>query len=885
LWGSIRGAATSDMRPNNPALAARAPVRALRATELSEVESLVQELRDDRDRLDRQCRELRERLDEATARAQRDEALILEQHREFQILSDTLRKVFQSRTWRLGAPLRAVMNQLRWMLGVGDASLNGAGAPRPLAGVVSKSALLLSGCPGGAKRYRCDHLAEQLESLGVSTEVAVQGEIDLAQAVDCFTLFVLHRVAYDRNVDWFLRKARERGRVVLFDTDDWVFDSEAFRYIAALQEMASRDRSLYRQGLVRYRETIARCDGLLVSTQTLADLAIGLHKEVRVLPNVVSREMVELAIAARAGTSFRRTADPYQGRVTLGYFSGTPTHNRDFAQAEEAIEWAMDTYSNVHLLTVGHIDVSARFGRFGERFQHLPLMPWQRLAEPMVRVDVNLAPLEPDNPFTASKSCIKFLEAAIVGVPTIASPMPDYRRTIRHGANGFLAELPDEWRDSLRALIESPDLRASMGAAARDDVLREHTTRAHAVRAMETVRELCPALPEERYLTINWILRAPIAGTGGGYWTIFRLANHLGASGHRVRVYVEPIAHLEGKSREEIVAFLEENFGPLRVQPIVGHERILPADVTIATNWPTAYTAANEPDALFRFYFIQDFEPEFYSDRDPLYREAERTYELPLQHVCIGRSLGARISRLTGRETECIDFAVDTEVFRTRVRAADRPHPVRVLFFARPGLKRRGFELGIEALERLSRERPEVQILLFGARDEELRGLKFPYVNLGVLGHYELARAMNEAHILLCFSLSANVSWVPLQAMACGCAVVEADVPGVREMVEDGETCLLAEPNPQPVAEALLRLVDDGALRCRLAENAAATLAERSWESSARQFEQILVQRSFLRTKSAASESRAAATESGGAEGVGPESGGTRARAATASGA
>ena len=87
-----------------------------------------------------------------------------------------------------------------------------------------------------------------------------------------------------------------------------------------------------------------------------------------------------------------------------------------------------------------------------------------------------------------------------------------------------------------------------------------------------------------------------------------------------MRVYVEPIAHLAGLSEDEIDAFLEENFGPLRVEAVVGHERILPADVSIATNWPTAYTVAQLPGSLFKFYFVQDFEPEFYEETDPLYR-------------------------------------------------------------------------------------------------------------------------------------------------------------------------------------------------------------------------------------------------------------------------
>lgn len=874
---SLPGGITSDRRPKNPDLLKPAPVRP-RSRDERDFDLLLDDLRRERDhideeriRLEAQCRELRERLDEATARAQRDEALILAQHKEFQVLSETLHKVYASNSWRMGAPLRFVAQWIRRMLGLPDPSRMGPGATRQLAGVVSKSVLLYSGCPGDAKRYRCDHLAEQLEILGISTESATQGEIDLNEALDCFSIFVLHRVAYDRNVDWFIRKARERGALVLFDTDDWVFDPEAYRFIDT-NGMSERDQKLYRTGLERYRETIARSHGMIVSTDHLAELAGGLQKDVRMLPNVVSSEMERLATSARAGTSFRRTGSGYGQTVTLGYLSGTPTHRKDFAVAEDAIEWALESYPETRLLTVGHIDVSERFARFGERFQHLPLMPWQRLADTLSRIDINLAPLEADNPFTASKSAIKFFEAALVGVPTIASPTPDFRRSITHGETGWLADTLPEWREGLRYLIERPDAARELGEAARDRVLSRHTTASQSEHALETIRSFC-SRDETTPLTINWLLRAPIAGTGGGYWTIFRLANFLGAAGHRVRVYIEPIAHLEGKSHDEIEAFLEENFGPLRVQTVVGHDRILPADATIATNWPTAYTAAEQQDSLFRFYFVQDFEPEFYSDRDPLYREAERTYDLPLQHVCIGRSLAARLGRMTGRPTECIDFAVDTEIFRTRVRAAERSGPTRILFFARPGMKRRGFDLGVEALERVARERPDVEICMFGAEDEELRGVRFPFTNLGVLGHHELARAMNDAHILLCFSLSANVSWVPLQAMACGCAVVEADVPGVREMVEK-DTCLLAEPVPDHVTESLIRLIDDDGLRCHLAENAATALAERSWDSSARQFEQILQNRCFVRAAGSATDATEASESSQSAQ----------ARAATAGG-
>ena len=66
-------------------------------------------------------------------------------------------------------------------------------------------------------------------------------------------------------------------------------------------------------------------------------------------------------------------------------------------------------------------------------------MPWRNLPSIQVRFDINLAPLEINNPFGQSKSEIKYVEAALLRVPTIASPSDSYSAAIRHAENGYLA--------------------------------------------------------------------------------------------------------------------------------------------------------------------------------------------------------------------------------------------------------------------------------------------------------------------------------------------------------------------------------------------------------------------------------------------------------------
>jgi hypothetical protein len=88
-------------------------------------------------------------------------------------------------------------------------------------------------------------------------------------------------------------------------------------------------------------------------------------------------------------------------------------------------------------------------------------------------LDVNLAPLELGSRFNQAKSAIKWLEAALVHTPTIASPTEPFVEAIRDGTTGRLARDPEDWIRAIEQLLDDDDARARMGRMAGRDALLE----------------------------------------------------------------------------------------------------------------------------------------------------------------------------------------------------------------------------------------------------------------------------------------------------------------------------------------------------------------------------------------------------------------------------
>jgi len=83
-----------------------------------------------------------------------------------------------------------------------------------------------------------------------------------------------------------------------------------------------------------------------------------------------------------------------------------------------------------------------------------------------------MMPTELQDVWLDCKSAHKYTLAGAARIPCIASPLQDYREAIKHGETGFIAHDEDEWVKYIDLLLHDKDVREKMGAAAREDIVK-----------------------------------------------------------------------------------------------------------------------------------------------------------------------------------------------------------------------------------------------------------------------------------------------------------------------------------------------------------------------------------------------------------------------------
>jgi phosphatidylinositol alpha-mannosyltransferase len=168
------------------------------------------------------------------------------------------------------------------------------------------------------------------------------------------------------------------------------------------------------------------------------------------------------------------------------------------------------------------------------------------------------------------------------------------------------------------------------------------------------------------------------------------------------------------------------------------------------------------------------------------------------------------------------------------------PTDSRTILFVGRHEPRKGLAVLLEAMARLP---PDVHLWVASSGPEtatlKARAADDPRVEwLGSLSDQELAQRLRGADVV-CFPSLHGESFgvVLLEAMAAQTPIVASDIPGYRHVARDGQEALLVPPGDAPaLANAVCRVLTDGALADRLVEAGDGRAADFSMERLAERY-------------------------------------------------
>jgi len=214
----------------------------------------------------------------------------------------------------------------------------------------------------------------------------------------------------------------------------------------------------------RARATIRQClrlsDMVTTSCEPLAEEMAAYNSNVRVLPNFVDEGLLQIQ-------------RPHRPKPTIGWAGGT-SHLVDWVTVQEPIADVLRAHPDVDLHFMGpDLSPLVDWHLGGEQALATPRGRWTKWRDNiwdyynLIDFDICVIPLAPV-PFNRSKTAIKALEMAALGIPVVAANRTPYREFVIDGKTGFLVSTAEEWVARLTELINDQDARVELGANAKE---------------------------------------------------------------------------------------------------------------------------------------------------------------------------------------------------------------------------------------------------------------------------------------------------------------------------------------------------------------------------------------------------------------------------------
>lgn len=246
-------------------------------------------------------------------------------------------------------------------------------------------------------------------------------------------VLLMHNTLHDAHIGAIQAYRRHNKLTLMFGQDDLMF---------ALPPSNPFAKTIYKDIRKRLRRCLDLADGVVVTTEPLAEALRSMSGDVRVVPNYLPRSIWGGLKSAR-----RQGARPRVG------WAGAQQHGGDLALISDVVR---QTAGEVDWIFFGMCPESIR-PYVKEFYRGVPFSEYPaQLAN--LNLDLAIAPLE-RNRFNEAKSNLRILEYGFMGWPVIASDIHPYR-------DGPVCRVPNNvqaWVKTIRERVHDLDAAAREG--------------------------------------------------------------------------------------------------------------------------------------------------------------------------------------------------------------------------------------------------------------------------------------------------------------------------------------------------------------------------------------------------------------------------------------
>jgi glycosyltransferase involved in cell wall biosynthesis len=474
------------------------------------------------------------------------------------------------------------------------------------------------------------------------------------------------------------------------------------------------------------------------------------------------------------------------------------------------IKEIMEKHGNVEFHFAGEIDIPEELGDLKERIVATPFVGWQKLPELIASVDINIVPLT-KTVFNEAKSENKWVEAALVKVPTIASNLGAFAERIEDGKTGFLCD-DNDWLSTLEKLIGNKKLRDEIARNAYNYVVKHCLT-------IYTGISLAKYLQNKMTSNIAFVL--PSTNISGGVLVALKHCVMLKKAGLDVLIINESFGD------EDIIKDFEKLY-VLSTHTCQFHGKF---DKAVATLWTTVTFVSMYLNIGKRYYIVQNYETDFYRAGDIQRIWAQQTYRnvVPLKYITISKWCEKWLKDSFERNAEYAPNGVDLELFTPEKRNFSGVGKIRILVEGNCNDYYKNVDESFKIIRKLDKCKYEIWYMSYSAGPK-----KWYYINkfLHKIPNELVPRVYKQCHILIKSSILESFSYPPLEMMATGGYSIVAANEGNVEYLKDRCNCLLYNQGDiDGAVKAIEELCGDELLRETLYINGVETARERSWET------------------------------------------------------